>query len=361
MIGCRMRNISNTRYAAVVALLLASPQPAEPQEKPLQIGVLALGPRNMPVWHCTDANRRQAVVERRRETMPYYVLGMLDELAKLNYVEDRPENAGKPGRRFVVDLRMGTLQELTGFAREFGQRPVDIIVAVATAGVRIARDETRQHPVPILFPGISDPVGDGFVQSLTRPGGLITGVSHQQVEGSGKRVELFKEMVPGLQRLITFRRAGYGPAEKSMTEIRAAADRLKIDVIDWTAASREELQALLAKVQRSTADGIMIVPDTVIISNVDLILETSLKERVPTFGLQDYMADWGALGAYGVSAYQAGARIAGYVDRISRGAKPGDLPVEPIDPTFAINLKAAECLGVSLPLEVLHQANRIIR
>jgi putative tryptophan/tyrosine transport system substrate-binding protein len=356
-----MRNISNIKCAAIVALLLASPQPAEPQESALQIGVLALGPRNIPVWHCTDANQRQAVVERRRETMPYYVLGMLDGLAKLSYVEDRPESAGQPGRRFVIDLRMGTLQELAGYAREFAQRRVDIIVAVATAGVRIARDETREHSIPILFPGISDPVGDGFVQSLARPGGMITGVSHQQVQGSGKRVELFKEMVPDLQRLITFRRPGYGPAEKSITEIRAAADRLKIDVLDWTAASREELQALLAKVQRRTADGIMIVPDTLIISNVDLVIETSLKERVPTFGLQDFMADWGALGAYGPSAYQAGGRMAAYIDKISRGAKPGDLPVEPIDPNFVINLKAAECLGVSVPIEVLHQADRIIR
>jgi putative ABC transport system substrate-binding protein len=356
-----MRNISNIKYAAIVALLLASLQPAEPQERPLQIGVLALGPRNMPVWHCTDANPRQAVVERRRETMPYYVLGMLDELAKLNYVEDRPENEGKPGRRFVMDLRMGTLQELSGFAREFAQRQVHIIVAVATAGVRVARDETREHSIPILFPGISDPVGDGFVQSLARPGGMITGVSHQMVQGSGKRVELFKEMVPDLQRLITFRRPGYGPAEKSMPEIRAAADRLKIDVLDWTITNREELQTLLAKVQRQTADGIMILADTLVISNADLILETSLKERVPTFGLQDFMANWGALAAHGPSAYQAGGRLAPYIDKISRGAKPGDLPVEPTDPTFVVNLKVAECLGVSLPLEVLHQADRIIR
>jgi putative ABC transport system substrate-binding protein len=82
---------------------------------------------------------------------------------------------------------------------------------------------------------------------------------------------------------------------------------------------------------------------------------------VPTLGLQDYMADWGALAAYGPSAYQAGAHSAQYVDKISKGAKPGDLPIEPMDPTFVINLKAAECLGISLPLELLHQADRVIR
>jgi putative ABC transport system substrate-binding protein len=105
----------------------------------------------------------------------------------------------------------------------------------------------------------------------------------------------------------------------------------------------------------------MILPDSLIISNVDVILEASLERRIPAFGLQDFMADWGALGAYGPSAYQAGGRDAFYVDKISKGVKPGDLPVEPVDPTFVVNLKAAECLGISLPLEVLHQADRVIR
>jgi putative ABC transport system substrate-binding protein len=347
------------KYPIIAALLLGSLQLAQTQEKPLHIGVLALGPRNMPVWRCAAAPQGDG--ERRRETMPYYVVGMLDELGKLQYVEDRLENAGKPGRRFVMDLRMGTPQELTGFAREFVQKRVDIIVAVATAAVRVARDETRDHPIPVLFPGISDPVGDGFVQSLARPGGLITGVSHQLVQGSAKRVELFKQMLPGLQRMIVFHRPSYGPAEKSLAEIRTVADRLNIEILDWTANSREELQRLLTNVRPQTADGIMILPDTFVISNLDLIIETSLAQRVPTFGLQDFNADWGALAAYGPSAYQAGGRVAGYIDRISRGAKPGDLPVEPVDPIFVINLKAAECFGVSLPLEVLHQADRIIR
>ncbi len=199
------------------------------------------------------------------------------------------------------------------------------------------------------------------MQSLARPSGLITGVSHQQVQGSGKRVELFKEMLPSLRRLITIRRPNYGPSEKSMVEIRAAAEQLKIEILDWMINSRQELQAALAKAEWDANDGIMILPDSLIISNVDLVLETSLERRVPTFGLQDFMADWGALGVYGPSTYQAGGHVARYVEKISNGAKPGDLPVEPVDPTFVINLKAAACLGVSVPLEVLHQADRIIR
>jgi putative tryptophan/tyrosine transport system substrate-binding protein len=349
------------RGLAAALLLLAGAPAALAQVKPLEIGVLALGPRNIPVWSCGPGGPAQGATEPQRETIPFYVLGLMNELGKLDYIEDRPENARLPGRRFNLDIRMGNRQELIGFADEFAHKPVDFIVAVATTAVRIAQEQTREHPIPILFPGISDPVADGFVQSLAHPGGFITGVSHQQVQGSGKRVEMFKEMLPGLRRLITLRRTDYAPAEKSMVEIRAAAARLKVDVLDWTVTNRAELQAALTKVDSETADGIMILPDALIISNLDLVLATSLARRVPVFGLQDFMADWGALGSYGPSAYQAGARVARYIDKITKGAKPGDLPVEPIDPMMVINLKAAACLGVSVPDDVLRQADRIIR
>src|SRR5262249_30462811 len=128
-----------------------------------------------------------------------------------------------------------------------------------------------------------------------------------------------------------------------------------------TGATREEVQAVLQNVAADPSAGMMISPDSSIISNVDLLLETSLARRVPAFGLQDYMADWGAIAAYGPSAFQAGAHVARYIDKISRGASPGDLPVEPIDPTFVINLRSAECLGISPPFELLRQADPDIR
>jgi putative ABC transport system substrate-binding protein len=345
----------------VAGVLLPHPAPAAAQEKRIEIGVLALGPRPVPAWHCGPQSFQLASAERPRETMPFYVLGLRDELEKLKYVEDRPDNVGKPGRRFALDLRMGTIKEVRQYARDFVRRHVDMIVGVATLAVRVAQEESRDSAIPILMTGVSDPVGEGFVSSLARPGGSITGVSHQLVQGSGKRIELFRQMMPGLRRLITMRQPSYRPSDKAMEETRAVAKQLQIEVQDWTVTSREELQAALGNMRWEAGDGIMIIPDSLIISNVDLVLEASLAQRVPAFGLQDFMADWGALGAYGPSAYQAGGRDALYVDKISKGAKPGDLPVEPVDPTFVINLKAAECLGVSLPLEVLHQADRVIR
>lgn len=341
--------------------MLSSAAASAQQKAVLDIGVLAIGPRTIPAWHCGQPDYRPGSSDGLHEATPFYVQGLIDGLQKLGYVEDRPETAGQAGPRFRLSLRMGTQQQLKDFAQEFVDKKFDFIVAIATVAVRIAQQATRDHPIPILFPGISDPIQDGFVESLARPGGYITGVSHQQVQGSGKRVELFQEMLPGLHRMITLRRAGYGPSENSMAEIREAADRLKIAVLDWTTDDRGDLQKALSNLQHDTADGIMILPDSFIISNMDLVLGTSLAQRVPTFGLQDYMADWGAIAAYGPSTYQAGARLGGYIDKIAKGAKPADLPVEPLDPILVINMKAAECLGASLPLDVLSQADRVIR
>ena len=361
--GCIRRRPGNRAFLALTtaALLTAGLSPLPAADKPIEIGVLALGPRYVPAWRCGETDYRPGSANLRQETSPYYVVGLVDQLAKLKYVEDKPENAGKPGRRFNLTLRTGTTAELRTAAREFAAKPVDAIVAVATAAVSIAQQETRERAIPILTTGVSDHVQYGFVQSLARPGGNITGVSHQVVQGSAKRVELFREILPSLKRLITIRSPDYIPSQKSMEEIRAAADRLGIELLDWTVKSRAELQSTMAKVRRDTADGMMIIADSLVIANLDLIIETSLAQQLPVFGIMDYMSRWGAIGSSGPSAYQAGSRVAWYIDKIVQGAKPGDLPIEPINPEFVVNLKAAACHGVTVPLDVLSQADRIIR
>ena len=331
------------------------------KDKPLRIGVLALGPRYVPAWHCGETAYHPGPPDPSRDTQPFYVTGLLDQLKKLNYVEDKPENAGKPGRHFSLIVRTGSPEDLAAYAQEFASGEVDIIVAVATEAVKIAQQATRGRPLPILMTGVSDPVKYGFVQSLAQPGGSITGVSHQVVQGSGKRVELFKEILPGLHRILTMHQAHYAPSDESMVEIRDAAARLHVDVADRTVASRGDVENVMANIRADGDDGIMIVPDSDIIANVDLVIETSLAQRVAVFGVFDYMAVWGAVAANGPSAYQAGTKVAWYVDRISNGARPGDLPVEPLDPQFVINLKAARCLGINVPLDVLSQADQVIK
>jgi putative tryptophan/tyrosine transport system substrate-binding protein len=356
-------------WAAVAIAVALSPLPSAPadaqetfaKDKPLRIGVLALGPRYVPSWHCGETDYHPGAPDPSNDTKPYYVEGLLDELKKLNYVEEKPENAGKPGRHFVLVIRTGTLEQIGDYAREFASGGVDIIVGIATEAVKVAQQATRGHPMPILMTGVSDPVKYGFVQSLAQPGGMITGVSHQVVQGSGKRVELFKQMLPGLKHLLTMHQAHYAPSEESMAEIRDAATRLKIEIVDRNVTTRQDIQDLMAGIHPDGEEGIMIVPDSDVIANLDLVIETSLAQHVATFGVFDYMAVWGAVAANGPSAYQAGTRVAWYLDRISKGAKPGDLPVEPVDPSFVINLKAARCLGISVPLEVLGQADQVIK
>jgi putative ABC transport system substrate-binding protein len=350
-----------TITSIVALLLLASRFAVYAADRPIRIGVLALGPRYVPVWHCGQADYRPGSDELKQDTAPYYVRGLIEQLSKLNYVEERPENAGNPGRHFVLSFQTGTTQQLKEFTRKFVADRVDIIVAVATAAVQIAQQETQDHPTPILMTGVSDPVKYGFVQSLARPGGYITGVSHQVVQGSGKRVELFKEMLPGLKRMLTIRRPGYAPSERSLEEVRESANRLKIEIIDRATESRKDIQDVMTGIGSETVDGIMILPDSHIIANLDLVIEGSLAKRIPAFGVFDYMAGWGAVAADGPSAYDAGARLASYVDSINKGQRPGDLAIEPLDPKLVINLKAAQCIGMKVPFGILSQADQVIR
>lgn len=359
--GRKGRRATGALFCVVALLLGAPPAGAQQTEKPLRIGALFLGPRKMPVWHCGPRGSQQPAPPTRQDAMDPGVLGMRDELERLGYVEDRPENAGKPGRRFVLDVRMGNLESVKRYAREFAEARVDLILATPTLPVRAAQEATRANPIPIVFTAVSDPVKDGFAESLERPGGWITGISTQLVQGSGKRAEVFKEMVPGLRRVLVIYQADFLVAQRSMEEIRPVAAGLGISLLERHARSRAELQAALADVRRDTVDGILFPVDAVLVSNADLVVEKSLEQRVPAFAILDFISEWGALGAYGPSPYQAGRRAAHYVDKIVKGAKPGELPVEPMDPTFVVNLKAAECLGISLAPTVLHQADRVIR
>jgi ABC-type uncharacterized transport system substrate-binding protein len=345
---------------AIGALLLGGLQ-APAQDKPLRIGVLALGPRKVPDLHCGPRDPQHHPPETRADAIPFNALGFRDELEKLGYVEDRPENRGKPGRPFVFDIRQGNIEAVRRFAQQFAQERVDLIFAVSSTTVGVAQDATRANPIPIVFPNVSDPVSDGFAKSLAQPGGYVTGVSTQLIQGAAKRVEVFKEIMPRLRRLLTIYQPEFRSAQLSVPQMREAAAALGIAFSERHANSRAEFQAALADLRRDTMDGIIMAPDVVSFANADLLLETSHERRVPVFGIVDFMADWGALGAYGPSDFRAGRRVAHYADKIFRGTKPGDLPIEPSDPVFVVSLKAAACMGVAVPPAVLHLADRVIR
>ncbi len=359
--GGSARRLAVGAIAGALALLVVSGSTALAQERPVRIGVLALGPLKAPALHCGPRDPQQPAPGARSDAMRFNILGVRDELERLGYVEDRPENRSKPGRRFSLEVRQGTLAEVKRFAQQFAEQRVDLIFAISNLPVQAAQEATRARQTPIVFPNVSDPVRDGFAQSLARPGGPITGVSTQLTQGAGKRVEMFKEMVPKLRRLLVLYQPEARSAQISVAEMREAAAALGLTLVERHARNRPDILAALADLRRDAADGLIMAADPMSFANADLLLEASHEQQVPAFGIVDFMADWGALGAYGPSDYQAGRRAAHYVDKIVRGAKPGDLPIEPMDPTFVVNLKAAACFGVAVPPTVLHQADRIIR
>jgi ABC-type uncharacterized transport system substrate-binding protein len=161
--------------------------------------------------------------------------------------------------------------------------------------------------------------------------------------------------------MLTIRRPGYAPSEKSLEDVRETANRVKIEISDRTTESRKDIRDVMAGIDSDSVDGIMILPDSHVIANLDLVIEASLAKRIPAFGIFDYMAGWGAVAADGPSAYEAGARLASYVDSIDKGTRPADLAIEPLDPKLVINLKAAQCVGMEVPFKVLSQANQVIR
>ena len=364
--GAVARRWRGARQAAMMVvvgcgLLLIGDSQASAQEKAFRIGVLGLGPRKPPVWRCGPRDPQQPPAEPQAERLPADALGLRDGLEKLGYVEYQPETKGRTGRRFTLDVRMGDLEAVRRFAHEFAQERVDVIFAFPTLPVRAAQEATRARPIPIIFAAVSDPVADGFVESLSRPGGWLTGVTTQLVPGSGKRVEVFKEMVPSLRRLLTIYKADFMVAQRSLVEMRKAAAGVGVTLIERHASTRAEIQAVLNTIRWDSVDGIIFPVDAVLVSNADLVLSKSLELRVPSFGILDFLAEWGALAAYGPSPYWAGVRAAHYVDKILKGAKPADLPVEPTDPAFVVNLKAAACLGISVSPVILHHADQVIR
>jgi hypothetical protein len=286
-----------TKFMAAL-LLFVGPYSSSAQDHPLKIGVLALGPRYLPAWHCGQADYRPGSDEPKQDTEPYYVRGLLEQLSKLNYVEARPENAGKPGRRFVLTFRTGTSQQLREFAREFVTDQTDIIVGVAAATIQIAQQETQGHPIPILMTGVSNMARSS--RSRDREGTSLVSVIRWCREAVGE--ENCSSNATRSQTYAHNPAGGYAPSEISMDEVREAANRLNIEILDRTTESRQEIKEVMANVQPGTVDGIMILPDSHIIANLDLVIETSLARRVPAFGVEDYQATWGAVAADGPSA-----------------------------------------------------------
>jgi putative ABC transport system substrate-binding protein len=262
------------------------------------------------------------------------------------------------GSTVAIEYRwsQGRTERYAEIAAEFVHLKVDVIVTVGSA-VPIVRQATAS--IPIVFAVAIDPVGSGLVASLAHPGGNVTGLSIQANELAGKRLEFARELVPGLHRLAIMFNVGNAQPVLEMGETQAAARMLGLEVVPLVIQRAEDI-ASVSQALKSRADALYVAVDQLIVANRTDILSSALAAQLPTiFSTGDFVKA-GALMSYGPSYTERFGHAADYVDKILRGAKPSDLPVDqPTKFELVINLATAKALGLAIPTTLLATAELI--
>jgi putative ABC transport system substrate-binding protein len=276
------------------------------------------------------------------------------------FVQRLRELGGIEGRTIVIEYRWaeGRADRAAEIAAEFVRLKVDIIVTTATPPTIAAKRATSV--IPIVFAVAGDPVGTGLVASLARPGGNVTGLSLQATDLAGKRIELLREVMPGLRRLAIMGNVGNSQVVLEMGEVQAAARTLGLDVITSEIRRAEDI-APAFEAFKGRADALFVVLDPVISSNRLPINTFALRARLPTMhGVRD-LVDAAGLMSYGPNFPDLFRRSAGLVDKILHGVKPAEIPVEqPTKFDLIINLKTAKELGLEVPPTLLARADEVI-
>jgi len=264
------------------------------------------------------------------------------------------------GRSVAIQYRWmeGRNERAAEIAAEFVQLKVDVIVVQGTAAVVAAKKVTSV--IPIVFALAGDPVGSGLVASLAQPGGNVTGLSGQQADLAGKRLELLREVVPGLRRLAIIANIGNPFAALEMGEVRAAVRTLGLDLVQLEIRRAEDIVPALQALKGS-ADALYVVNDPLVNTNRIRTIILALTARLPTMhGSQDHV-EAGGLMSYGPNYPDLFRRTGDLVDKILRGAKPGDIPIEqPTKFDLVINLTTAKALGLTVPPTLLARADEVI-
>ena len=266
------------------------------------------------------------------------------------------------GKSFVLEVRYGEgkVERLSELARELVALKMHVIVTPADLSIAAIKRETQT--IPIVMALSSDPVGAGFVASLARPGGNITGLSNISPELSGKRVELLREAVPGLSRLALLWNPEVRGAVLDYKEAASAARSLRVEVQSVEVSRAEDLDRAFSTITSWRAQALMLPGiNPVGFANRAQIVSFAQRNRLPSmFPTKEYV-DSGGLMSYGPSLVDLFRRAAGYVDKILKGAKPADLPVQqPTKFELVINLKTATTLGLTLPQSFLRRADEVI-
>jgi putative tryptophan/tyrosine transport system substrate-binding protein len=264
------------------------------------------------------------------------------------------------GRTIAVEYRWaeGRSERFAEIAAEFVQRKVDVIVTASTAAVLAAKQATSV--IPIIFAATGDPVGAGLVASLARPGGNVTGLSLQQVETVGKRFELLREVIPSLGRLALLANVGNPTVVLDIGEVQAKARMLGVEVITLEIRRGEDI-APAFEALNGRAQGLYVVWDPLVGTHQFRINTLVLAARLPTMHTQRQSVEVGGLMSYGANFPDLFRRAGDYVDKVLRGAKPADLPIEqPTKFDLIINLTTAKALGLTVPPTLLARADEVI-
>jgi putative ABC transport system substrate-binding protein len=247
-------------------------------------------------------------------------------------------------------------------AAELVRLNVDIIVvAGGTEQVRAAKSATKTIPIVMTGGGL-DPVEAGLIESLARPGGNITGLTTLNRELGGKRLELLKEAVPKLARVAVLYEEGNRPSAIEVKEVLPVAARaLGLTIQPWEVRAADGFEKKFAALNKDRSDGLVVTGGTLMLANAKRIVGFAVKNRLPSMGYREHV-DAGGLMSYGADLAASHRRVAYYVDKILKGAKPGDLPVEqPTKFEFIVNLKAAKQIGLTIPPSVLARADKVIK
>jgi putative ABC transport system substrate-binding protein len=312
--------------------LISAPIAALAQQSPKLPTIGFLGPNTSSL----DSNRVGVFVQRLRE---------------LGWIE---------GRNVAIEYRWagGRTEHLREFAAEFVRLKVDLIVTSGTPPVLAAKQATSV--IPIVFAAVGDPVGNGLVASLARPGGNITGSSIQATELAGKRVGLLHEVVPGLRSLAIMANSDAPPAMVEMREAQATARALGLEVMTSEIRHPEDIAPAFESL-KGRVEGLYVCNDPLVTTNRTRIAALALDVRLPTmFNVREFVES-GGLMSYGPNFLTLFRRAADFVDKILRGEKPADIPVEqPTKFDLIFNLKTAETLGLTIPHTMLLLADEVI-
>jgi putative tryptophan/tyrosine transport system substrate-binding protein len=284
-------------------------------------------------------------------TQSQWAVPMVRRLRELNWIE---------GRNIVIEYRWaeGRAERAAEVASEFVRSRVDVIVTIGTPTTTAAKAATSL--IPIVFCSVSGPVETGLVASLARPGGNITGLSNQMADTGGKRLEILRELIPHLRRLATIGNATNPAATVEMAQIRAQAQGLGLTVISPEIRQAEDFATAFESF-KGQVDALYVQTDLLTISNRIRINTLALEARLPTMhGIRDFV-ELGGLVSYGHNIADLLRRAGDYVDKILRGAKPSDLPVEqPTKFDLVLNLTTARALGLTVPPSLLARADEVI-